>query len=269
MREERGGVVQPAATEMNTLTEDYYTQYLEAQRSHWWFLGRERVLQSLVASPLSGTASPAVADVGSGPGRAARLLFPNASLAAFDISVRSLRAYVEANQRVVADAARLPCRSRSFSAVCAFDILEHLKDDEGALREWHRVLKPGGWLVLSVPAIPALWSRHDEANQHHRRYRAGALRRLLAAENFQDVRTTYFNTLLLPGIAILRWSQRLFPQGNPSDELNPSLELDLQRRFPRWIERCFESALRLEALWIRRWDLPIGISLGVVARARP
>jgi SAM-dependent methyltransferase len=198
-----------------------------------------------------------------------RAAFPSATVIAVDSSLAPLAAYRASPFRVVADAARLPCPDRSVDGVCAFDVLEHLDDDAAALKEWRRALSPGGWLVATVPAYRSLWSRHDDVNGHRRRYRRSRLQALLRAAGFATVRMSYFNTLLLPPIALWRWSERLWTL-TPGDGLAQApagTELDFARRFPGWIERAFESALRAEARWLRRHSLPAGVSIGVVARA--
>ena len=185
---------------------------------------------------------------------------------AVDRSPVPLQAHARAEGRLVGDATQLPCRSKSLDVICAFDVLEHLDDDLGALREWRRVLALGGWLVLTVPAYAQLWSRHDEVNGHRRRYRAPELRARLVACGFSVARVTYFNTILLPGIALLRWAQRFVPSPPAVRSAMPCGELDFQQRFPRWLERCCEAALQLEAWWLRRHTLPMGVSICVIAQ---
>lgn len=243
----------------------YYAEYAQAIQTHWWFRGREQVVASLVASLVGPAAGAVVADVGCGPGGPARAAFPAGYLIGTDMHLEPLRAYAALSGRVVGDAARLPYRPRSLSAVCAFDVLEHLADDAAALREWRAALATGGWLVLTVPAYRALWSHHDQANGHQRRYRRSALRRLLERSGFRVARATYFNTLLLPGIAAMRWAQRWLPTWRGTTAA--SEELDFRHRLPGWIERGCEGALRLEARWLRRHGLPAGVSIGVVAQA--
>lgn len=246
-------------------SERYYQEYLEAAQSHWWFRGRERVARAVAQRLVRLGPGATVIDVGSGPGGPARSVFPDATILAVDLSSEILAAYRQADGRAAADAAQLPLRNASVEGVCAFDVLEHLADDGAALREWRRVLAPGGWLVLTVPAYPALWSAHDDINRHHRRYLARGLTRRLTAAGFALRRMTYFNSLLLPAIAAVRWAERLSPRR--AERRIAHAELDCSQRFPAWIERSFEGILSLEAWWARRGDWPAGVSLCAVARA--
>ena len=241
--------------------DEYYRQYIEVARSHWWFRGREQVVATVARPLVQVPPGGLVVDVGSGPGGPTRTIFPARRIVALDLSARVLHAYPGADGCVVADAARLPCRPGSVAVVCAFDVLEHLDDDAMALREWQRALTSGGWLVVTVPAYRQLWSAHDELNHHRRRYTASALRRLLFRAGFDVARLTYFNTLLLPGVALVRWMERF----RGSSRVTRG-ELDCQRQLPAWLVRCCEGALWVEATWLRRHVLPVGVSICAVAR---
>lgn len=251
---------------MSLPSADYYAQYGEAVRTHWWFRGRERVVESVVKSLMQASRGATIVDVGSGPGGPTKAVFPEGRVVAMDMSPLPLRAYAGAAALVVGDGTRVPYRPKSVEIVCAFDVLEHLRDDQRALTEWRDSLVPGGWLVLTVPAYRWLWSDHDEANGHYRRYRVRALRRLLSMTGFVTMRITYFNLLLLPGIALARWSNRVLKSQRGSLAPTPEAGLDLHRRFPAWLEACFEAALRLEASWLRYGVLPAGVSICAVAR---
>ncbi len=250
---------------MTAQQRSYHAQLIDAARSHWWYRGRERVVRA-VAHPLARLGPEAlVIDVGSGGGGPARGVFPHARIVAVDLSVQALKAYTGADGGVVADALHLPCRTGQPAAICAFDVLEHLPDDRQALRAWWEMLPPGGWLVLTVPAYRWLWSAHDRVNGHYRRYQAHHLRRLLATSGFRAVRMTYFNTVLLPGVAAVRWAQRLL--GREAAQIRDG-ELDFGYRIPRWMERMCEASFSLESRWVRWADLPAGVSICAVARRR-
>jgi SAM-dependent methyltransferase len=158
-----------------------------------------------------------------------------------------------------ATAQELPVASESVDAVLALDLLEHIRDDAAAAREFARVLRPGGLLIATVPAVPELWSEHDEALDHVRRYRAARLQRLLSSNGFRVERLSYVITALLLPIALLRLLQRLLPRkrGEPQTAFIVP---------PRPVNRLLTALLRLEHIWLTRFNLPLGVSLVVAAR---
>src|ERR1039458_9688407 len=98
----------------------------------------------------------------------------------------------------------MPFESASFDLAVSLDVIEHLEDDLGALKELRRVVAPGGRLLVTVPAYQWLWSGHDEINHHHRRYTRRSLLAVAQQAGWECARTTYFNSLLLPVAILLR-----------------------------------------------------------------
>ena len=243
----------------------YTETYLRAAQDHWWFRARARVVAAVARARVQVAEGALVLDVGSGPGGLARRLFPRQRLVALDRDVSMLQAYLQADDRVIGDGRRLPCRMASVEVLCAFDVLEHLDGDQQVLEEWRRVLAPKGWLVLTVPAYRALWSAHDDANGHLRRYRASELRALLERAGYVVARLTYFNTLLLPAVAAVRWVQRLRPGKHLSRSAGHA-RLDFDLALPGWVSWCCERFFSAEAWWLRQGRLPAGVSICALAR---
>lgn len=140
-------------------------------------------------------------------------------------------------------AEELPFPDGAFDAACLFDVLEHLEDDRAALAEARRVLKPGGLLFVSVPLHPELWSAHDSACGHFRRYRKGEAAGLAASLGFAVLERRYFVSLLLP----LAWLARRLGRGGPD-------------RLPGPLDRVAEEVLILDA----GLRLPFGLTEVVV-----
>lgn len=148
----------------------------------------------------------------------------------------------------------LPPECDGYDMVVLLDVLEHVDLDRDALAALRRRLRPGGKLVLTVPAYPWLWSRHDETHHHHRRYTAGVLADRLAAAGYRVVNMSYFNTLLFPLIVAVRAVHRLLGI-DAADDAMP----------PRPVNRMLRALFRCERHAIGRLRLPFGVSLAAVA----
>lgn len=156
----------------------------------------------------------------------------------------------------------LPWDDATFDLITCLDVIEHVPDDVTALVELLRVARPGGWLLVTVPAYQALWSRHDEANHHYRRYSRSSLRAAARSAGWQVERLSSFNSLLLAPAAAVRLAQRRMPGRN-----GDSNDLDLG---PSWLNDVLERPLALEASWLARGrTLPVGLSLLAVLRRPP
>ena len=152
----------------------------------------------------------------------------------------------------------LPFADASFDLILATDVLEHLEDDRRVMRELRRVAAPGARLLATVPAYQWLWSQHDQAHHHFRRYTLRGLRDRLGAEGWEAVQWSYFNTVLLPPIAAVRTLARRRP---PADG-RPDLKLT-----PPTLNRMLLAPMKAEAAIIRRGArLPAGVSIGIVCR---
>jgi SAM-dependent methyltransferase len=156
------------------------------------------------------------------------------------------------------DLTALPFRSESFDLVTALDVVEHVEDDGKALHEICRILRPGGLFLMSVPAYSFLWSSHDDALHHKRRYTAGMLAPRLRAAGLSPQKITYLLAFLFPVIALFRLADRLRPAGRPaSAHLVP---------LPAVVNRLLIGLQAAELALARRLGLPFGVSLFCVAR---
>jgi SAM-dependent methyltransferase len=159
--------------------------------------------------------------------------------------------------RVCGDAMHLPLRDGAFDAAVALDVIEHLDDDRAAATELARVLRPGGALVLFVPAFRLLWGVNDDLSHHRRRYRAPELRAVVEAAGLVVERLTYFNLFFFLPIAITRTAERWL-------RARRCRERELDRGLANSIS---EALFGLEVPWLARGrGLPFGVSIACVAR---
>jgi SAM-dependent methyltransferase len=151
----------------------------------------------------------------------------------------------------------IPLRDGCADAIVATDILEHLDDDAGALAEFYRVLKPGGHAVITVPAYRFLWSEHDEALMHRRRYVARELTARAVGAGFRPTLSRYALCFLFP-LALGRLLKPKAPTGRPPEaQIKP---------LPPWLNAALVRFQRLETRLLRRVRLPWGLSVVAVLR---
>ena len=149
----------------------------------------------------------------------------------------------------------MPFGDNSFDLALALDVIEHVPDDPKAFRELFRTLRPGGSLLVTVPALQILWSAHDIANRHYRRYTLGELCSRIEAAGYEVVTATYFNTLLFPLIFVLRLTRRS----------RKSIASDLTQ-LPRPLNALLVGIFSLEKLLVGCVKLPFGASALCLAR---
>lgn len=239
---------------------DYELQTHRAEDRHWWYRGRRDVIERVIAD-LKLPARARILDAGCGSGRNMIELARHGTVSGVELSGPSVDVARArgAGEVIAGSVLDMPFDSDSFDLSVCLDVIEHLEDDVGALRELRRVLAPGGSLLVTVPAYQWLWSGHDEVNHHHRRYTRRSLQRVAEQAGWEQVRTTYFNSLLLPLAILLRVLERFSRKTTES-----SLDLWVPPQPLNWL---LERPLALEAALIGRGGrIPAGLSLLAVFR---
>ena len=164
----------------------------------------------------------------------------------------------------IGEAANLPFGDGSFDLVTALDVVEHLDDDVAAFREMKRVLRPGGQILVTVPAHRFLWGDQDEVNMHKRRYAARDLRDRLAESGFDVVRLSYMNAVLFAPIAAVRLARRL------EHRLRPRIQprSDFRYPAPRPVNFLLAAVFGAEGPILRRVNIPFGVSILALAQKK-
>jgi SAM-dependent methyltransferase len=236
-----------------------YERTAAAEDQHWWFRELRMMCHGLLRGATdSDSRNGRALDVGCGTGGNLRWIERRLPAVGLDLSPLAL-AY--ARRRVVSPLVRgtlssLPFRSARFELVTCTDVLYHerVADDAAALREIRRVLRPGGLLVVNVPAFDSLRSAHDRAMHTARRYSRSRLKRLILEAGLRPVRVVYWNGLLLPPAALIRWLRK--GRGSES-EITP---------LPGIINGMLHGIARLDAAAALRGWLPAGLSVAALAR---
>src|SRR5512145_758669 len=162
---------------------------------HWWFASRTRALKAIMDRLLPQTPDFRLLDVGCGAGNMIHHLSHYGQVKGLEIDPRPVKMAHQRGYDVDQfDATQpMPFSGNSFDAVTALDVIEHNQDDLAILADSFRVLKPGGHMIITVPALMWLWSHNDDINAHVRRYTAGELKQKLAQTGFTIRRVTYNN----------------------------------------------------------------------------
>jgi SAM-dependent methyltransferase len=230
---------------------------MELEERHWWFVARRRILLDVLERNFDQTGGLHILDAGCGGGATMESLRRYGSVRGLEISEEAVEYNRERCREVsLGSIEQMPFPDSRFDLVLALDIIEHVPDDLQALRELFRTLRPGGSLLVTVPALQMLWSAHDVINGHYRRYTLGELRDQVETAGFEVVTATYFNTLLFPLIVALRWLWRFRPKSTASDFT----------QLPRPLNALLTGLFSLEKLLVGRIRLPFGVSVLCYAR---
>lgn len=229
----------------------------KTESAHWWFAGKRLLMRRLLGDRLRRPGLR-ILDVGCGAGATAVDFSANGWVCACDRSLHALRFVGERGvaSRVAADGPQLPFRDGSFDVVLAFDVLEHVTDDAGFLRELARVLAPGGALAIHVPAWPSLWSHHDEVLEHKRRYTRRSLQALLGASPLRTAYMGWASCAIFPVTVAIRWARRLTGAESEGADLGV---------VPPWLNGLLTGVYRVESSLAARTGLPFGVSLAAIA----
>lgn len=238
-------------------------QLLAAEEDHYWFRARRRIVDDVIrALPLPP--EPALLDAGCGGGRNLVDLARIGSVSAIEPSAPAYRkALGRGIGRVLqARVEEMPFPDESFDVVTCLDVIEHVEDDAAGLATLRRVTRPGGFLVVTVPAYDWLWSEHDRVNHHYRRYDRRSLEHVATGAGWVPLRWSYFNSLLLPAAAAYRALERLGVR-----RLSRTSSRVLTAT-PRWLDWALGRPLAAEARLMRAGvRIPAGLSLLAVFQA--
>jgi SAM-dependent methyltransferase len=233
----------------------------EAEATQWWYAGQRAIATALLEPGLRDLAveRPFLLDAGCGTGFNLLALSRLGRAVGIDLAPEAIASCRDRGVRVVrASLLALPFESSSFDAVTSLDVLYHawVTDDRAAVAEMARVLRPGGVLLVRVPALRALWGAHDVEVQSRHRYTRAELEALLGGCGLRVERATYCNSLLFPVLFARRTLDRLLGREGSDVGFLPSP-----------LEWVFRQALLVEAALVRRrYSFPVGASVLALAR---
>ena len=243
---------------------DYAARYSLYEEHHWWFRGRREILKRILAREIPRRQGVKVLEIGVASGLNLYSLYPpNCNLRGIEADIANAKLAAARGQVPVSvgTVENMPSelRSQVFDVVTMFDVLEHIQDDLAALRAVRARLALNGTLVLTVPAYQWMWGQQDIVNLHFRRYTKRQLITRLHEAGFRLRRATYFNTLLLPPIALIRVLARCSPARSPAPRSDFEYSSGGMNVWLSWL-------FGLEACWLERYSFPFGVSVLAVAQ---
>jgi SAM-dependent methyltransferase len=240
-----------------------YDNIARLEDVHWWYTGMRALAAAWLRRSVwpdlirPGAPPPRLLDAGCGTGGGLRWLSAQAAATGIDYSPFAL-AHARRGPAPIAQASvqALPVAAGAFDLVTSFEVLYHLAvtDDAAALREFSRVLRPGGWLLLRVPAHDWLRGAHDRQVHTRRRYSRAGLRHKLVAAGFDIERLSYVGLSLVVPALLRRFTERA---------ARPRSDVTLP---PPLVNTLLYAVLRGEGPWLARFNLPAGLSLMALAR---
>ena len=236
-----------------------YQQMAELDDRHWWYRARRRILAELIRREVHPAADSRILEIGCGTGHNLAMLSGFGHVDGLELDDEAAALSEKRLGRVVirSPLPELEGVSNDYDLIGAFDVIEHIDDDHAALAAIATRLKPGGKFIMTVPAHPWMWTAHDVANHHKRRYSKRALRALVEGSPLRLDKIGYFNSLLFPLAIVERAASKL----RGKDDGNVSLP-------PRPLNNLFEAVFASERYLVGRLPLPPGLSLFAVASAR-
>ena len=239
-----------------------YDIMFRIEDSHWWYRGMAKIYQELFKRFVPINKNQRILDAGCGTGATMQSFLANyGSVTGVDVSPIAL-AYCrkrDLKSLTCASVCNTPFASQSYDLVTSFDVLyaNSIPDVPAAIREFERILTPGGFLVLRLPAYNWLRGRHDTAVDTARRFTTNNISKLLAEGGFSVCHRSYANAILFPLVFVKRVLENWFPHNKTtSDFYVPN----------RVVNRIFTALLGAEANLVARTGLPFGLSVAVIAR---
>jgi len=252
------------------MREDLYRDLYVKEQDYWWHVGKRAIVYSLMRRYLprgKRVEERRALDLGCGAGLNLDHMARYAQPVGTDFSEEALRFCRERGHELLckADAAELPFPDSEFDIITALDVIEHLDDDHAALAELRRVMRPGGLLIISVPAYKLLWTYWDDILGHRRRYTTGMMRDVVERAGLRVRKVSYSNTLILVPVVGVRILKSLLNRAAEARGESKDPETDFMP-VPKWLNSALIRYYQWEARTLRRRALPFGLSVVCVAQ---
>jgi SAM-dependent methyltransferase len=236
----------------------YYKDYYFLERNHWWFLARASILKKYIGKNIFDKKKLKILNVGVATGASTEMLEAFGDVTSIEYEQECIdyirhKVSIQVTQGSILD---LKFESNSFDLVCAFDVIEHVKEDGLAASELMRVCASGGSVLATVPAFMSLWSEHDLINHHFKRYVKREIEVLFSDAKGGLVFVSYFNSILFFPIYLLR------KLGGLIKRKGKKLSSDFTKFKPGFLNQTLNHIMQLESIGLsRQISYPVGVSI--------
>jgi len=245
------------------VNKNYYLEYYQLERKHWWFVIRARIILERLKK---NTSIPIkILNIGAATGRSSELLSQLGEVTSIEYDQECCVFTREQTglEIIQASITELPFEDESFDMVCAFDVIEHVEDDQKGIAEMKRVCKKEGLICITVPAFMQLWSEHDVVNQHFRRYMMKQVHGLFQNEQLTPIYRSYFNSLLFVPIWSFRMLSKILPQKAIRKGSGSDFTIVKQKSL---INKVLYSIFNIERYLLKIIRFPMGVSIFYIAK---
>lgn len=247
------------------MRKDLYEEMYRLEESYWWHVAKRRLVQSMVKQYLPSGSGRVALDVGCGTGKLLKEMkqwkrwqrvigMDGADEALKYCLERGITDCIKANFE-----SKLPLADDSVDLITSLDVVEHVKKDQQLLREFSRVLKPGGLVIVTVPAHQWLWTYWDDILGHKRRYTTDEMKDRFIKAKLEIIKVSYFYSYLLPIALVFRYVKRVFPGLKGRSDFV---------RLPEVINKLLLWLSRIETEVVSKQQIPTGLSVVCVGRRR-
>jgi len=240
------------------MEEELYRKFYEVETMHWWFSARQKIVMDIIKQRIHPVRGANVLDFGCGTGAVLTELAKDYHAYGTDTSSLAIEF---CHQRGLANSycctlETFPHPEMKFELVTMLDVIEHIDDDSGTLRQALQFIRPGGHLLVTVPAYQFLWSNHDDLNHHKRRYTRPRLKRVIEQSGFTVEMISYYNTFLFPTALLERVVEKMVKVGSDTTLKVP----------PRPLNQLLKAIFGWERFFLRKTTFPFGLSVIALAR---
>lgn len=237
-----------------------YEKFFNLEKKHWWFQARKIIILKLISQYIELNENFKIIDVGCGTGMMLEAIKNTFSIDAtgIDNSPEAIRFSKKRGLNIILSSAeKIEQQTDSVDLIMALDLIEHIENDIASLKEFNRVLKKGGYAILTVPAFNCLMGAHDAINEHKRRYQLKELKNKIELTGFKIIKISYYNFLLFLPIIITKLIKKIIKDNR--DHLKKENNI---------VNSILNKVFSSETLFLKHFDLPIGASIICLAQKK-